>query len=535
MYIFGGEKWGYFMNDVWILDPISLKWIDSSISRYPLPRSQPALIALSDFEFLMFGGNLGDEAGKKINDLWKFDTRRKEWTVLSRESDCQELDSSCMPAVESPAVGYLNGILYVIGGKSSNASNGIPICRKFDLETKAWSILQISSNFINDAGRTFGSAFASDPPFLYLWAGKNVSNGRFRNRLAIFNMENSTSSLIASNADWPKVRTGSSAFIWNSQFCIYGGQTSQGNLVPDEIWCFERSSRKWTLLQNSASGQKSRTASTVQVHGAPFVIGGDQEDLQESFMVLFYNQTWNEYLDHFARPFNAQKISSVKLSSRIYITSGGHLSYNQPSQALYSFDFANAYCSKFTLIEDRKGTIKDGSEDIGYLPSTKCSWEFQGVNFIKISAIKMLQKSALILELLDSCDESMVLDGMKHDNLMLKNEYLNKVIYLPSRRFRIRFEVEDDAPMGDGFEIAYYNCRDGFSFNGTDCDCQNTNFINFEGNCIPCPESTLRDENDEGRCILKADDFSMKSITTTSQKGMCSIFGAKIKLTNKLQ
>eukprot|EP00002_Diphylleia_rotans_P007582 TRINITY_DN1721_c0_g1_i7.p1 TRINITY_DN1721_c0_g1~~TRINITY_DN1721_c0_g1_i7.p1 ORF type:complete len:2527 (+),score=479.25 TRINITY_DN1721_c0_g1_i7:47-7627(+) len=505
IFIFGGNGWNG-LNDFWVLDPVSLQWIDSSLSRYPIAREDSRIVKLSENEFAMFGGTIYVHGYYQyINDLWIFNTDSQKWTRVSQEVECSTIDTSCMPSAYLPSVGHWNNTVFVIGGASESMRDILPIARVFTLTERKWSSLDLDQAYLNTAGMLYVSQFASSGSKLFIWGGSGVDSSVVTRRLTILDMQKLITSVIGPSTGWPSARYGGSGFMWNSVFCIYGGFVVTFGTTSSEIWCYD--SGVWKQKANLAGGKSlASILGTVEMHGTPFAIGGDAFYNSGYFSNILQDGDWYPLTSRNYWPVGQLYISSTKIGSRIYVF-GGYDFYSEIRTSMtYSFDLVNTFCSPFTTISNSRGLISDGSGKLRYLPSTKCEWEFLNVNSIQVAAIGLLAGARLTIEVTEECDARLIMGEEQFDKVEIINQHSGKTVFSPSGRFRVRFEVEDDAEMGEGFEFECNSCNLGFTANGTSCFCATTSFVNFRGECIPCPANTQQSKDDETKCV--ASDLS---------------------------
>eukprot|EP00002_Diphylleia_rotans_P000489 TRINITY_DN1025_c0_g1_i12.p1 TRINITY_DN1025_c0_g1~~TRINITY_DN1025_c0_g1_i12.p1 ORF type:complete len:2045 (+),score=374.67 TRINITY_DN1025_c0_g1_i12:132-6266(+) len=502
------------LNDFWVLDPVTLEWTDSSLSRYPIAREDARITLISDHQFVMFGGTIYLYDAQDINDLWTFDTEKRQWNRLSQETPCTASNSSCMPSVYLPSVGFWNGILFFIGGEMWTSVVTTPIARTFSLATMKWSRLITSPIFLDAAGRLFGSQFAVLGSQLHIWSGRISATSRRSNDLAILDMETLSASVMPSKNSWPSARFGGSGFAWNSSFCAHGGQLSPSQLISSDIWCYE--SGVWVQKANSTGNKLAGLWGSVEVVGAPLVFGGQSFQDSGFFSSIFYDGSWFPIASRDIWPVGQEYLASARISSKVFIFSGKDYDTDIRTSLIYSFDFANTFCSTLTRVSGAKGLIQDGSNLVGYLPGTNCVWESFGANAIQVSMVGLREKARLSFETSTSCEAKISVDGKEYAKVEIGKDHVGKIFRFSSGRFRVRFNVEPDAPMGDGFELEYFTCPLGFVANGTNCYCPLHSFVSFRGECVSCPPNMKQSETDQKVC-LEIEPQSAEQDTTTDR------------------
>jgi N-acetylneuraminic acid mutarotase len=137
VYVFGGGTYDSSMtlrsapDKFWDYDVSTGQWHDLSYLGGPSPRSGALMIARQDDLFL-FGGiaNLSDSGYITHNDLWKFDTERMVWSLLSNNTG---------PKKKRIAMGGTIGLeddkkLLVYGGERF-----VPLSWEFPIDRETWT------------------------------------------------------------------------------------------------------------------------------------------------------------------------------------------------------------------------------------------------------------------------------------------------------------------------------------------------------------------------------------------------------------
>eukprot|EP00002_Diphylleia_rotans_P017599 TRINITY_DN3414_c0_g1_i10.p1 TRINITY_DN3414_c0_g1~~TRINITY_DN3414_c0_g1_i10.p1 ORF type:complete len:1436 (+),score=244.45 TRINITY_DN3414_c0_g1_i10:118-4425(+) len=497
--VFGGYVFNG-LNDVWVLDPVSFEWTDSSLSRYPIPRYDARTVAVSDDQFAMFGGWIYLHYDEQlINDLWIYDANKKKWIRLWQESPCRETEVSCMPIVDSPAVGAFDGKVYIVGGQTPNGDGIQPIARVFHIGERSWKILATGQDFLDTAGSVYQAQYASLGSLLYVWSGRNSEKPGVGNSISILDMQMLNSSVVSSKAGWPVGRYGGSGFIWESRFCFHGGQIPSQDDYAVNVWCYANSI--WIKFRDKSANRLTGFGGSVQVHGLPMSIGGEAYDDSGSYMNIFYNDKWSQFLSYNLWPLCQQGLSSVKLGSKIFVFGGENDDSYDSTSMVYSLNFGNPLVLPTFTITAEYGVVTEKSNGCFYFPNIHCSWEIIGSNWILISKVSLGDKANLLIEKPRSCERDLRMNNIKLGQLNVASEHEGVLLFAPSNRLRLNFVVNSDSLLGGGFEISHLGCIDGFVRNGTACVCPKERFVSFRGECMRCPPNTFQSANDTNICV----------------------------------
>ena len=158
MYIFGGLTADGFMNDMYVFDPIALRWslVDYPLGPMPTRRAGHAATESGSEQFVLFGGRTGNTLNftkdtRMMNDVWNFDRARQIWRHM-RPTSAQ----APSPRQYAAAV-VMGGRLYIFGGIDGLSDVVFNDVWSFDLYSQTWS--QLSPNS--------GSVQGYAPPPLY--------------------------------------------------------------------------------------------------------------------------------------------------------------------------------------------------------------------------------------------------------------------------------------------------------------------------------------------------------------------------------
>jgi hypothetical protein len=118
MYMFGGvtEQYSY-VNDLYKFDPAAVRWhvLDSSFGNsFPRRRAGHSMVCDGPNNvFYVFGGRtvFGSQTTGQ-NDIWRYDTQKSTWTLMTRTSNL----GNAPGARQYASMILLNGDLYLYGG-----------------------------------------------------------------------------------------------------------------------------------------------------------------------------------------------------------------------------------------------------------------------------------------------------------------------------------------------------------------------------------------------------------------------------------
>eukprot|EP00002_Diphylleia_rotans_P012987 TRINITY_DN2530_c0_g1_i4.p1 TRINITY_DN2530_c0_g1~~TRINITY_DN2530_c0_g1_i4.p1 ORF type:complete len:1673 (-),score=258.62 TRINITY_DN2530_c0_g1_i4:663-5681(-) len=505
IFIFGGVG-DDASNDWWAFDPVSQEWVDSSLSRYPLPRKSARGISISRNQFLLFGGrvNLMNGGERSINDLWKYDADDGSWTRLYQEFDCPSSNSSCGPLVLNPATAYYDGKLFVTGSSDESKEAKVLISSIFSFETKVWSAMSIvdsSQASFQSLLQTF--AFASHSNLLYIWKGTTPGSSNVEQMSSVYRIDLNTHNITAfsSNMDAQKGRVGATGFIWNSQFCVYGGTVNKPVISP-AISCHVDNTSTWQDLIDKSIRPRPNLQGRVEILGALLAFGGVSISRDRRYSSTFFDDRWNNAATRDYWPLGIFEHSSAMLGSKVYIFGGVQGLLSNMTSLLYSFDFANIFCARTDVLRADFGVLTDGSGRFLYYPGTSCEWEVRGPNYIQLNNIQLEQNATLMIEPSSSECNRLLIDQVEYLQFNITNESTGTLVHIPSAKFRVVFNAALMAKPGRGFEMSYFTCQKGFYANGTECICSQDRFINFRGECIQCPPGEVRSTEDDSICML---------------------------------
>ena len=136
IYTFGGFLGGERSNQVHHLDTKTMEWThlktkSDKKTPQPKPRSGHAAVLLEDKKtIVIFGGK--DDENNKLNDLWKFDVEKKEWTEMVIS------DEASIPMARSGHTATLKGKYIFIFGGIFEITKELNDMHAYDIENNRW-------------------------------------------------------------------------------------------------------------------------------------------------------------------------------------------------------------------------------------------------------------------------------------------------------------------------------------------------------------------------------------------------------------
>eukprot|EP00002_Diphylleia_rotans_P015374 TRINITY_DN2985_c0_g1_i4.p1 TRINITY_DN2985_c0_g1~~TRINITY_DN2985_c0_g1_i4.p1 ORF type:complete len:2280 (+),score=353.77 TRINITY_DN2985_c0_g1_i4:93-6932(+) len=496
--IFGGMNAVAF-NDIWCTAKDQTIWTVNQMELFPLPRDDSRVVKVSETEFLVYGGMINLHQYQPINDIWKYNLGSNTWQNLARESNCVITAQNCAPLVYLPAVSHYQNVLYVIGGDSTEESATQFVAMQYDLGKKKWQALSVDSAFLNNAGKSYGAAFVSIGKAMYIWGGYFLASNTGLSTVHVLNMDSKTSSVGANPAILPPLRWYSAGFVFTGRFCVYGGRLLQTDFALSDMWCYDTASNTWSMIDDFSAIRIESYGATVEVHQNPILFGGWSFSKYGSYSYIFNGNEWY--------PFNAEVVPSVymngataKLGTSIVMFAGSDAK-GFLSNSVYLLDLGESFCRREEVIINPNGVVEDGSGSFNYFPDTACSWIFEQSTYLYIESIDIRRDASISLEMRNPCDGNILLDGLGYDKISVTTRDKGRLYYIPSGKFRLVFQVKAGAIAGPGFRFRYFACQYGYIVDVFQCICPTTSFVNFAGECIPCPSGLLQSQLDKTKCI----------------------------------
>eukprot|EP00002_Diphylleia_rotans_P012992 TRINITY_DN2530_c1_g1_i1.p1 TRINITY_DN2530_c1_g1~~TRINITY_DN2530_c1_g1_i1.p1 ORF type:complete len:2536 (+),score=366.48 TRINITY_DN2530_c1_g1_i1:56-7663(+) len=494
--VFGGRS-SSIINDFWVFDTVTFMWVDSSLSRYPIVREYANLAVVTETEIAVFGGNIFEHIQQPINDLWIFETSHRKWILLHRESECQSYEESCAPILWRAAFAHYDKQLFVIGEYAVDYSKRDVLARKFSLGTKAWSAVQLPESFFQRVALFDMTGYLASQNKIYLYGGDFANKSRSE-AVTILDLDMLVFETFKTNEPPPVIKA-PSLFWMHNEFCI-SGTVDVGSYYDMAVWCLDTQSRTWIKHAESSTAliKDAILFSNTDYFGQLIRYGKNQYSEVVSWVYPYQDGKWNPSVseDKFARPTYAMK--AVRIGSQVYQIGGSDYTL---LNSVYTYDLAKTWCDGIVEIEQESGDLDDGSGRYQYFPNTKCSWIFNKSTHIMVDRLNITHDATLVIESLGKCT------GMIYTNQGFSSQYVisqdnkNETFWIPSGRFRVRFNVSLNADSADGFGMTYINCPAGALLVNRECLCPESHFINFLGHCIKCPPGSLDNGPNQSTCL----------------------------------
>eukprot|EP00002_Diphylleia_rotans_P012994 TRINITY_DN2530_c1_g1_i4.p1 TRINITY_DN2530_c1_g1~~TRINITY_DN2530_c1_g1_i4.p1 ORF type:complete len:2539 (+),score=349.69 TRINITY_DN2530_c1_g1_i4:56-7672(+) len=494
--VFGGRS-SSIINDFWVFDTVTFMWVDSSLSRYPIVREYANLAVVTETEIAVFGGNIFEHIQQPINDLWIFETSHRKWILLHRESECQSYEESCAPILWRAAFAHYDKQLFVIGEYAVDYSKRDVLARKFSLGTKAWSAVQLPESFFQRVALFDMTGYLASQNKIYLYGGDFANKSRSE-AVTILDLDMLVFETFKTNEPPPVIKA-PSLFWMHNEFCI-SGTVDVGSYYDMAVWCLDTQSRTWIKHAESSTAliKDAILFSNTDYFGQLIRYGKNQYSEVVSWVYPYQDGKWNPSVseDKFARPTYAMK--AVRIGSQVYQIGGSDYTL---LNSVYTYDLAKTWCDGIVEIEQESGDLDDGSGRYQYFPNTKCSWVFSKSTHIVVDRLNITHDATLVIESLGKCT------GMIYTNQGFSSQYVisqdnkNETFWIPSGRFRVRFNVSLNADSADGFGMTYINCPAGALLVNRECLCPESHFINFLGHCIKCPPGSLDNGPNQSTCL----------------------------------
>jgi hypothetical protein len=134
-YLFGGESNLGYLNDMWVYDQETMKWVEVTTKGVKAPAfTRFAYSAFRDSSNrLKFVVMLGETMKGSNKDVYVYDVDTSTWTKYRSNGDTPQV-------LKDSAVVYFEGKLYVFGGYKLNSRSDSKLYR-YDFATETWTAL----------------------------------------------------------------------------------------------------------------------------------------------------------------------------------------------------------------------------------------------------------------------------------------------------------------------------------------------------------------------------------------------------------
>eukprot|EP00002_Diphylleia_rotans_P037805 TRINITY_DN8493_c0_g1_i10.p1 TRINITY_DN8493_c0_g1~~TRINITY_DN8493_c0_g1_i10.p1 ORF type:complete len:989 (-),score=129.96 TRINITY_DN8493_c0_g1_i10:2021-4987(-) len=484
IYMFGGGT-SVYLNDIWIFSAETYRPVWSSLGVYPFPRARSSWMKVDEKRAVMFGGSTISPyyPFDVLNDIWEFNIENHEWGLISQEMYCMLNDPTCGPQVVLAAVGYFNNTIFVIGGESILAS-ATPVSKKFSLETKSWSFLDLSfdtptSSFWELRRQSYlgiGSKF-------YIWSGLNSTSLQLvQTPVWVLDMTTLTISTLPSTGEVPTPREHANTFSWGEDMCV--GGTRLGYRDSHRLWCYSAQKKTWykfplisTWVDNS-------------VQYGYFIMDNLVSYLKpSSASMVFQTHTGSQIftLPHRYRYMEAlSEVSMAIFGTKAVILSSTSGYFYTP---VYQIDFANYFCKNLSDLTVSKDTIlDDGSQMFRLFPGTDCTWIVRNTSWVEILSLELSEGSHFTIESIGPLEQSLESSDQLHSKVSMGHDTVGAVgsiLHFQSKTLFVKISIPIQAKSAQGFTIRLYACSSGFSVLNGECLCPSERLITAFGDCVP--------------------------------------------------
>eukprot|EP00002_Diphylleia_rotans_P030967 TRINITY_DN640_c0_g1_i7.p1 TRINITY_DN640_c0_g1~~TRINITY_DN640_c0_g1_i7.p1 ORF type:complete len:2512 (+),score=542.25 TRINITY_DN640_c0_g1_i7:107-7642(+) len=485
-------------NDVWLFDPETKIWTNSSMNFYPIERRYPAVTKVSDSEIALFGGRVAWDEVFNINDLWLFDTGTKSWRTISREHSCLAEEMNCAPQTLDPAFGFFNKTFYIIGGSVEG------FCT-FSLDRMTWQSHPLRLNGVG-AYRIIYSVKATINHRIIIWGGF-VSNTTVENMdVFVFDMESGQENKFENATNVPSHRYLTSALSIGDDFCF----VDTNKRIQREVWCWDQGINGWRQVA-SVPSTFDNAMIVLGFDASLFAFGGNLENgkLSRNIAVLNVETQKSTIISNQERSMPEMEAAGALILDGTAFVFGGWRYENM--NTIYSLQLNQLWCRGVQIVDASQRILSDGSEQFRYQPGTQCTWNLVDVSHVVVQSVSLESGATLELSIEDICADELEFQDLHSRQMNLAQMQPGSVIHIPDRASTVQFMVEQKAAPGDGFSLLLFDCNKGFSAREDGCFCASGRFINFAGLCVPCPAGTIQQLENQSFCVAKEEPNRRRS------------------------
>lgn len=257
LYVMGGWKDGSFNSTtrVDVYDPATNKWTQKRNMQAPETHAGAALDEKNGVIYFV-GGHRGKYPSTPTDEVWKYSIASDTWTKLAIKLPYKMGANACQ---------IVNGKLYSFGGNYADRVTNTGDVFVLDLNN-------ISAGFKKQANkmptpRDHVSSVVLNGK-IYVFGGE-IGHDKRHDQQSLLHSYNPATDTWTRLANMPgeKSHAESSAFVWNGQIYLAGGQTNP-QASTSSVWRYNPSTNKWTTL---ASLPASRQGTVVQKVGNSLV------------------------------------------------------------------------------------------------------------------------------------------------------------------------------------------------------------------------------------------------------------------------
>jgi len=270
-----------------------LSWEKIRPSLRPTARSRSGVARLGE-DIILVGGHVRSIDFVRENDIWRFDTNTENFELIQPVSGMEP------PKISRLGLESFGDTVYAFGGILQNKKK-INTIYSFDLRNKEWS--EIVTNGIPPTGRCdpVTCAYESGSKRGILVFGGSQEGLIFPSDIHFFNVDSHTWELLNIENDSPLPRIGSCATVIGDKFYLYGGafwnkETSVYTQNYNEMWCLHLGKGPWRWEQLPCLGE-SPSGAPVNLTAIPIgnhlLIEGSMS-CNGSFLYDTVTYTWSK-------------------------------------------------------------------------------------------------------------------------------------------------------------------------------------------------------------------------------------------------
>lgn len=255
-------------NDLWMYDFKINEWEElmkedlSDEGRYmyrrPGDKMGNTFLRYKDKAYL-FGGlrvlkNSSRFSSSATNDLWEYDIKTNNWTLLEVDDGCRQLNNGLKKPFARSFFGstVCGGCIYIFGGWPSTRAFGNDLW-KYDIKESYWKCLTAVNADQNKPCVRYGSYLAEYNNNLYLFGGRNTVKKEFYNDMWIFDTSKSEWLKLFDNNNsfsYPCARYVPGRTVYGKYLYMYGGYSGEQWELND-LWRFDFETVKWEQIMEN--------------------------------------------------------------------------------------------------------------------------------------------------------------------------------------------------------------------------------------------------------------------------------------------
>ena len=316
-------------------------WQQISASNSPSSRYDSCSFYQNDIKSLYIIGGLTEN--QKYDDIWKLDTKTDKWKKLSAPSGGLNLEAG--GRINSCAFDQDTDSLYLYGINQGGNASPSRILKWYVNDNRLEEIA--ASNLL---GTSRGHSLlllkkGLSEPSLVVFGGEDAGYNK-NNEIRIFGLNSKKFETLVITGLKPEARILHAAAISkNNEMIIIGGKSTS---PLNDIWSFNFSTKKWTLLSDDNKNIKAySTSNTYSQEDSSILLYGGKSISSSKFSstLVKYNmnkKSWSE-IDSNSEPGALSGASEILTPSNdLYIFGGNSInSKNEtvPTNALWKYTF----------------------------------------------------------------------------------------------------------------------------------------------------------------------------------------------------